>query len=49
MTELEEELKHVKWAIIGNWRVKRRGEDQVKLKSGYVFHYKGETEPTMEE
>ncbi|XP_072395243.1 uncharacterized protein [Diabrotica undecimpunctata] len=46
MTELEEELKHVKWYIIGISEVKRRGEDQIKLKSGNIFHYKGETEST---
>ncbi|XP_072392474.1 uncharacterized protein [Diabrotica undecimpunctata] len=46
MTELEEELKHVKLDIIGISEVKRRSEHEVKLKSGNIFHYKGETEST---
>ncbi|XP_072389322.1 uncharacterized protein [Diabrotica undecimpunctata] len=46
MTELEEELKHVKWDIIEISEVKRRVEDQVKLKSGNIFHYKMETKST---
>lgn len=43
LIELEEELKKINWDIVGLSEVRRRGEDQVTLKSGHIFHYVGET------
>lgn len=42
MMELEEELKTIKWDIIGLSEIRRRGEDQITLKSGHLFHFRGE-------
>lgn len=41
MIELEEELQKIKWDVIGLSEVRRRGENQVTLRSGNLFHYKG--------
>lgn len=43
LVELEEELEKIKWDIIGLSEIRRRGEDQMTLKSGHIFHYVGET------
>lgn len=42
MMELEEELKTIKWDIVGLSEIRRRGEDQITLKSGHLFHFRGE-------
>lgn len=38
----EKELRHLKWDIVGIAEVRRILEDQIKLKSGNILHYKGE-------
>uniref|UniRef100_A0AAR5PXW6 Endonuclease/exonuclease/phosphatase domain-containing protein n=1 Tax=Dendroctonus ponderosae TaxID=77166 RepID=A0AAR5PXW6_DENPD len=40
--EIEVELNDIKWDIVGVSEVKRRGEDQITLRSGHTFHFKGE-------
>lgn len=40
--ELEEELKKVKWDVVGLSEIRRRGEEQLTLKSGHLFHYIGQ-------
>lgn len=47
LLELEEELSHTKWDIIGLSEVRRKGEDQIILKSGNLFFYKGEEESSI--
>lgn len=42
LTELENELKTIKWDILGLSEIRRRGEEQQILKSGHLFHYRGE-------
>ncbi|KAH1026597.1 hypothetical protein HUJ05_000237 [Dendroctonus ponderosae] len=42
LLEMEEELDNINWDIVGVSEVKRRGEDQITLRSGYKFHFKGE-------
>ncbi|KAH1019388.1 hypothetical protein HUJ04_009214 [Dendroctonus ponderosae] len=42
LLEMEEELNNIKWDIVGVSEVKRRGEDQITLRSGYSFHFKEE-------
>lgn len=37
--ELEEEMKTIKWDIIGLSEISRRGEDQSILKSEQAFHF----------
>lgn len=39
--ELEEELSHIKWDILGISEHKRRGEEQLTLQTGHVFYHKG--------
>lgn len=36
VVQLEEELKHVHWDIIGLSKLKRKGEGQLSLKSGNI-------------
>lgn len=42
--ELEEELKQIHWDIVGLSEVRRRGEEQISLKSGNTFYYRGNEE-----
>ncbi|XP_072397221.1 uncharacterized protein [Diabrotica undecimpunctata] len=42
LLEMEEELKSIKWDVMGLSEVRRRGEEQYTLKSGHLFHFKGE-------
>lgn len=42
LTELEEELGKVKWDVVGLSEIRRRGEEQITLKSGHIFHYAGQ-------
>ncbi|KAL3272097.1 hypothetical protein HHI36_022559 [Cryptolaemus montrouzieri] len=42
LEEIEEQLKDIKWHILGLSEVRRIGEDIVKLKSGHVLFYKGQ-------
>jgi len=39
--ELEEELKQIKWDVLGISEVRRRGEQCIQLKSGNTFYYRG--------
>lgn len=48
-TELEEKLKHIKWDVVGLNEVRRRGENQLILKSGHLFHYRGEKDTSVGE
>lgn len=41
MIQLEEELAKIKWDVVGLGEVRRRGENQVTLRSGNLFHYRG--------
>jgi len=38
LKELEEELKNIKWNIIGHCEIRRREEELLRLKSGHVFY-----------
>lgn len=42
--ELEEELNHIKWDILGMSEVRRKGEAETILKSGHLLYHKGEDE-----
>lgn len=42
LIELEEELKHIKWDILGLSEVRRKGENQITLNSSHLLHYRGE-------
>ncbi|KAH1028707.1 hypothetical protein HUJ05_002038 [Dendroctonus ponderosae] len=42
LLEMEEELNNIKWNIVDVREVKRRGEDQITLRYGHKFHFKGE-------
>lgn len=44
LVELEEELKTIKWDIVGLSEVRRKREEQITLKSGHIFHYIGQTD-----
>ena len=41
LLELEEELQHITWDIVGLSEVRRKGEDFLDLKSGNMFYYQG--------
>lgn len=41
LQELEEELSHIKWDILGISEHKRKGNEELTLHSGHVFHYIG--------
>ena len=41
LTELENELKYIKWDIVGLSEVKRSGEELIELRNGSMFYYKG--------
>ena len=41
LQELEEELKFIKWDIIGLSEVRRKDEGMLELKSGHSFYFKG--------
>lgn len=47
LTELESELKNIKWDIVGLNEVRRRGEKLVSLKSGHTFYYVGEDDKSI--
>lgn len=42
MFEMEDQLNKIKWDIVGLSKMRRRGESQVTLRSGHLFHYKGD-------
>ncbi|KAH0999124.1 hypothetical protein HUJ05_005177, partial [Dendroctonus ponderosae] len=44
VTQLETELDKIKWNIEGLSEVRRREESQITLKTGHIFHYRGEEE-----
>lgn len=44
LMELEGELEHIKWEVVGLSEVKRRGEQLIDLKSGHIFYNVGEEE-----
>lgn len=39
---MEDQLNKIKWDIVGLSEVRRRGESQITLRSGHLFHYKGD-------
>jgi len=41
LEELQNELKRIKWDIIGLLEVWRKNEEQLKLPSGHTFYFKG--------
>lgn len=43
LVELENELKHIKWDILGLSEVRREGEEQIVLSSGHLLHYRGDS------
>ncbi|XP_030747799.1 craniofacial development protein 2-like [Sitophilus oryzae] len=42
LTELEYELDHIKWDVVGLCEIRRRGEHLVNLKSGHSFYFVGD-------
>ncbi|CAH2097258.1 unnamed protein product [Euphydryas editha] len=40
LTELEVELSHIKWSILGLSEVRRQGEDTMILDSGHLFYFR---------
>ena len=42
--ELEEELQQIHWDIVDLSKVRRRGEEQISLRSGNLFYYTGNEE-----
>lgn len=47
LLELEEELDHIKWDILGLSEIRTKDENQMILKSGHLLHYKGENEAAI--
>jgi len=41
LEELQNELKRIKWGIIGLSEVWRKNEEQLELPSGHTFYFKG--------
>ncbi|XP_072043116.1 craniofacial development protein 2-like [Amphiura filiformis] len=41
LIDLENELEHINWDIVGLSEIKRRGEELVELRSRSMFYYKG--------
>ncbi|XP_072392084.1 uncharacterized protein [Diabrotica undecimpunctata] len=46
--ELEEDIKDLKWDIIGLAEVKRKGEEFITLESDNVLYYKGREEQSLD-
>ncbi|XP_030762659.1 uncharacterized protein LOC115887385 [Sitophilus oryzae] len=44
LLELEEELQHIKWDIVGLSEVRRKTENQIELKSGNLLYHQGNNE-----
>lgn len=47
LSELEYELKDVKWDVVGLAEVRRRGEQLTTLTSGHSFYYAGEDDSSV--
>ncbi|XP_064424659.1 craniofacial development protein 2-like, partial [Latimeria chalumnae] len=41
LQELEEELRRIKWDIVGLSELRHKGEEQLELKSGHLFYHRG--------
>lgn len=46
LIELEQELKRIKWEILGISEVRKQGEEYITLKSGNILDYKGNDNDT---
>lgn len=47
LIKLEEELKCIRWDILELDEVRSKSQNQISLKSGYQFYYRGEEENTQ--
>ena len=43
LVELKNELKHIKWDILGLSEIRRKSQEQIIHLSGHLLHYRGDS------
>lgn len=47
LAQLEEELKHIRWHVLGLSEIRREGEDTLTLESGHIMYYREGDNPSQ--